>query len=146
MSVTVNPSRHSTVRRPAHAPRKVVVPDRTIRQAKAVSPIINLQSVSPSTQVIAGYESNKPRRQPISSTKVHTHTQKIERKKIRRPAIKRAPLPVAQAMESLLERHNDLPRHLARTAGRAHLLSQALNLENQKVRWYQRFRGRLAAE
>ena len=147
MSVAVNSSRYSTAPRRAHAPRQVVVPDRTIKRTKEVSPIINLQTVSAPVQpVLSQMASSDSRRRPIASSKVHASMQKVEAKKTKRPAVRQVAQPVAKEIESLLERQKDIPRHLARTAGRAHLLSEALNLETPKVRWYQRLRSRLVVE
>lgn len=136
MSAPVNSSRHVTVNRTTASHRQVVVPDRmTLRASKATSPIINLQSTTVATQA-----KNQPvtKRQPIASANLHANTQIAHRKKVVRPAAHQSKVLAVSAMSTLLERHNALPKHLARTAGRAHLLSQAVQSESQKLRWHQR--------
>jgi hypothetical protein len=131
MAVKIQTPRQRVVTRTVHTPRQVVVPDRTMRQTKAVSPIINMQPVLINDFTIT-------RHQPISSTKVHAIKQVVAHKKTPRPTVRQIEVPISDAMNSLIKRHNDLPKHLARTAGRAHLLEQALKKESQKSGWHRR--------
>jgi len=147
MSIVVNSSRHLTINRTASSHRQVVVPDRTIvKRGKGASPIINLQSSALPTPTPAVHKKQpSAKRLPIASSKVHKLAQKDQQKQAVRP-VKRQ-VEVSEAMSSMLERRNALPKHLARAAGRAHLLSQVLQAETPpKLRWHQRILSGLTSQ
>jgi len=101
------------------------------------SPIINLQPL-PAVPKPTVVKKMPVRHRPVESSKVHSLPQKAEPEKVTRPKIRKVEQSPAEAMEALLKRHKTLPKHLARTAGRAHLLSRMVELESQKVRWHQK--------
>lgn len=142
MLVTSNPSRQQKSHRAAPLNRRMVVPDRMIKQTKVISPIINLQPIVAPTHKSLKKPSNI-RRHPILSSKVHISTKINEYKMVKRPKSRQVEPSAAEVMDALMKRHNILPKHLARTAYRAHLLSDTLRKDSQKLRWHQKIFAKL---
>lgn len=137
MSKAVSTTRHSTNNRSVSLHRHIVVPDRmVVKRTSGTSPIINMQSSS--TVNIAAKKKQITRHTPIAASKVHANSLKNKQKQVVRPVKPKVEASVGNAMDLMLNRHKTLPRHLARTAGRAHLLSQIVRPEPQKQRWHQR--------
>lgn len=137
MSKAVSTTRHSMTNRSVTLHRRVMVPDRMIvKHTNGTSPIINMQSSSVVKPVAK--KKQVTRQTPIAASKVHANTLKNQQKHVIRPVKPKTEASVGHAMSSMLNRHKTLPRHLARTASRAHLLSQIVQPEPQKQRWHQR--------
>ncbi len=134
MSTTATTTRQSVTNRAVATHRRVVVPDRMILRASggAAAPIINKQS-----HAARPVQANL-KHQPIASAKVHMSVQKKSATPKARPATRHVKPLVVHDMTQLLARHNAMPRHLARAASRAHLLSQLVQPEPKKPRWHQR--------
>ena len=127
MTMKSSLSRGEPVSRNPHTSRQVVVPDRTIKRSSAVAPIINSPpKIHPSTV----------RRGALKSSSLHASPQVPQLAQARAHNRKAF---VASDMEKMLKRHSTLPRHLARTAGRAQLLSSALSSETYNISWRQKF-------
>ncbi len=135
------PSRRATIQ-DIKAYRRVVVPDRTMRQTGAVSPIINAPAKANPT--VATAKKPKQSHQPVTSHAVHKKKQVVQRMQHNRLLAPKPKPSAAVAMSRLLDRHNDLPNQLARTAGRSHLLMQALELERRNNKWHRRLFAGLA--
>lgn len=128
-------SRQTTIQ-DIKAHRRVVVPDRTMRQTGTVSPIVNATPAA-KAPVKATVKPKQPHT-PVTSHAVHKKKQIVQQKQADRLLAPKPKPSAAVAMTRLLDRHNDLPNQLARTAGRSHLLMQALELERYNNKWHRR--------
>ena len=137
----IAPSRRATIQ-DIKAYRRVVVPDRTMRQAGAVSPIVNATPAAKAS-VKATIKPKQPHK-PVTSHAVHKKRQIVQQKQTDRLLAPKPKPSASVAMTRLLDRHNDLPNQLARTAGRSHLLMQALELERYNNKWHRRLLAGLA--
>lgn len=134
-------SRQTTIQ-DIKAHRRVVVPDRTMRQTGIVSPIVNAPATS--NTPFAAVKKPKQLHAPVTSHAVHKKKQIVQHKQADRLLAPKPKPSAAVAMTRLLDRHNDLPNQLARTAGRSHLLMQALELERHNNKWHRRLFAALA--